>query len=65
MSSNIKHIEKLFEVAIKIERKPLPSYYETFLNKLTIEQVKTVTHTLNSCGVQYFVFHDQPDKYIK
>lgn len=62
MSSN-NQTEQLFEVAIRVDRYPLPPYYETFLNNLTAEQVKNIINTLTMYGEQYFVF--SKDKQIK
>jgi hypothetical protein len=48
--------EPFYEVVIKVDRKPLPPYYETFMNNLTPEQSKAVLLTLESCGEAALIF---------
>jgi hypothetical protein len=60
--SNKNKIKPLFEVAIKINRQPLPPYWEVFLNKLTKEQALSVIETLKYCG-EHCIFNYQNKKH--
>jgi hypothetical protein len=56
--SNKNKIEPLFEVAIKINRQPLPPYWDVLLSNLTFLQAKNMAKKLNRCSEETFIFEN-------
>ena len=57
---NSNDLEKQsFEVALKVNREPLPPYYETVLNNLTYMQAVEIINILESYGKSVFILYKQ------